>query len=142
LPEFGLPMQLTRAADYGVRVMIHLAGLQPGTRTSLPAMAEAIEVPEHFLSKVLQMLCRRGLIQSHRGSGGGFELAVDARTVSLLDVVEALEGPIQLNACLGEFGACGRKSWCPAHKVWVEAQEALVGVLRRASIANLARQAV
>jgi len=86
------------------------------------------------------MLCRRGLIQSHRGANGGFELAADAKTVSLLDVVEALEGPIQLNVCLGEYGTCGRKSWCPAHKVWVEAQEALVGVLRRASIADLARQ--
>jgi len=122
--------------------MIHLAGLEPGTRTSLPEMAEAVEVPEHFLSKVLQMLCRRGLIQSHRGAGGGFELAVDAKTVSLLAVVEALEGPIQINACLGEYGTCSRKSWCPAHKVWVEAQDALVEVLRRASIANLAQQVV
>ena len=133
-------MQLTRAADYGVRVMIHLASLGPGRRTSLPEMVEAVEVPEHFLSKVLQMLCRSGLIQSHRGANGGFELAADAKTVSLLDVVEALEGPIQLNVCLGEYGTCGRKSWCPAHQVWVEAQEALVGVLRRASIADLARQ--
>jgi len=135
-------MQLTRAADYGVRVMIHLAGLQPGTRISLPEMAEAVEVPEHFLSKVLQMLCRRGLVQSHRGAGGGFELVADANTISILDVVEAMEGPIQLNVCLGEYGSCGRKSWCPAHKVWVEAQKALVEVLRRESIANLAQQAV
>lgn len=122
--------------------MIHLASLEPGTRVSLPEMAGAIEVPEHFLSKVLQMLCRRGLIQSHRGASGGFELAADAKKVSLLDVVEALEGPIQLNVCLGEHGTCSRKAWCPAHKVWMEAQEALVGVLRRASIADLARQVV
>jgi len=122
--------------------MIHLASLRPGTRMNLPEMAVAVEVPEQFLSKVLQILCRRGLVQSHRGASGGFELAADAQTVSLLDVVEALEGPIQINVCLGEYGVCGRKGWCPAHKVWVEAQEALVGVLRRASIADLARQAV
>lgn len=122
--------------------MIHLASLKPGTRISLPEMAEAVEVPEHFLSKVLQMLCRRGLIQSHRGASGGFELAADAKMISILDVVEAMEGPIQLNVCLGEYGVCGRKTWCPAHKVWVEAQNALVEVLRRASIANLAQQAV
>ncbi len=122
--------------------MIHLASLRRGTRTSLPEMVEAVGVPEHFLSKVLQMLARRGLIQSHRGASGGFELTADARTVSILDVVEALEGPIQLNVCLGEHGTCGRKGWCPAHRVWVEAQEALVAVLRRASIADLARQVV
>jgi len=120
--------------------MIHLATQPPGARTSLPEMVEAVEVPEHFLSKVLQMLCRRGFIQSHRGSSGGFELAADAGTVSLLDVVEALEGPIQLNVCLSEYGGCSRKSWCPAHKVWIEAQEALLAVLRRASIRDLARQ--
>jgi len=120
--------------------MIHLASLGTGVRTSLPDMAGAVEVPEHFLSKVLQMLCKRGLIQSHRGASGGFELVANARAISLLDVVEALEGPIQLNVCLGEYGNCGRKSWCPAHRVWMEAQEAMVGVLRRASIAELARQ--
>jgi len=120
--------------------MIHLATLGPGARTNLPEMAGAVQVPEHFLSKVLQMLCKRGLIQSHRGSSGGFELVANANDVSLLDVVEALEGPIQLNVCLGEYGTCGRKSWCPAHKVWAEAQEAMLAVLRRASIAELARQ--
>ena len=122
--------------------MIHLAGVGPGTRTSLPEISRAVEVPEQFLSKVLQMLCKRGFIRSHRGVSGGFELAVDARTISLLDVVEAFEGPIQLNVCIGEYGVCSRKTWCPAHKVWVEAQEALTGVLRRASIADLAKQAV
>lgn len=119
--------------------MIHLASLGPGRRTSLPEIAGAVEVPEHFLSKVLQMLCRRGLIQSHRGASGGFELAADAETVSLLDVVEALEGPLQLNVCLGEYGTCSRKGRCPAHKVWAHAQAALVGVLSGASIADLAR---
>lgn len=134
-------MQLTRAADYGARVMIHLAALEPGARASLPGMAGEVQVPEHFLSKVLQMLAKRGLIRSHRGAAGGFELAVDADAVTLLDVVEAIEGPLQLNACMGERGACCRKSWCPAHPVWVEAQEAMAAVLRRASIASLARGA-
>ena len=120
--------------------MIHLAGV--ASRASLPELSRTVEVPEQFLSKVLQMLCKRGFVKSHRGVSGGFELAVDAKTLSMLDVVEALEGPIQLNVCIGECGVCSRKAWCPAHKVWVEAQEALVGVLRRAPIADLARQAV
>jgi Rrf2 family protein len=135
-------MQLTRAADYGVRVMIHLASLPAGARASLPEMARAIEVPDHFLSKVLQMLCRRRLIHSHRGAGGGFELATDPETVSLLDVVETIEGPLQLNVCLGDQGSCSRKSWCPAHTVWSEAQAAMARVLHDTSIASLARNAL
>jgi Rrf2 family protein len=132
-------MQLTRAADYASRVMVHLAGLPAGTRASLPTLAEAVEVPEQFLSKVLQMLGRSGLIQSQRGASGGFELMADPERVTLLDVVEAIEGPMQLNLCLGPGEGCARKSRCAVHLVWVDAQEALVGVLRAATIATLAR---
>src|SRR5690349_14425263 len=102
-------MQLTRAADYACRVMVHLAGLPAGTRGSLPALAVAVEVPEQFLSKVLQMLGRTGMISSQRGASGGFELAADPELVSLLEVVEAVEGPIQLNICVGPGPGCSRK---------------------------------
>jgi Rrf2 family protein len=135
-------MQLTRAADYASRVMVHLAGLPAGARASLPTLAEAVDVPEQFLSKVLQMLGRSGLIQSQRGPSGGFELAADPERMSVLDVVEAVEGPIQLNLCLGPGAGCARKSRCAVHLVWQEAQEALVAVLRKATIAGLARASV
>jgi Rrf2 family protein len=134
-------MQLTRAADYAVRVMIHLAGLPPSTRASRAELAEAAECPEQFLSKVLQSLTRAGLVLSHRGNTGGFELPTMHRTASLLDVVEAIEGPIRLNVCLNSDRACTRQEWCPAHNVWVDAQAAVAQVLRSASISGLAQQA-
>lgn len=134
-------MQITRASDYAVRVMIHLAGLPPGSRVRHPELSRATDVSGHFLSKVLQQLVRSRLIQSQRGSGGGFALAVPAATVSLLDVVEAIEGPVRLNQCLDEEPSCERKSWCPAHQVWAEAQAAIVNVLGAASMASLASQA-
>ena len=90
-------MQLTRAADYGVRVMIHLAGLPPGTRVSRSELSVAAECPEQFLCKVLQSLTRVGLVASHRGNTGGFELEEGRRDATLLEVVEAVEGPIRLN---------------------------------------------
>jgi len=133
-------MQLTRAADYAVRVMIHLAGLPPGTRVSRDDLAQAAECPEQFLSKVLQGLARSGLILSHRGNTGGFELPVNRRSASILDVVEAIEGPVHLNACTGLEKACSRQSWCPAHPVWAEAQEAMTRVLQSATIDQLANR--
>ncbi len=133
-------MQLTRAADYAVRVMIHLAGLPPGVRSSRDELAAAAECPEQFLSKVLQNLTRAGLVVSHRGNTGGFELPVEHRETTLLEVVEAIEGPIRLNVCLTSEHACTRQDWCPAHSVWGEAQNAMVAVLRKATIAGLARQ--
>ena len=134
-------MQITRASDYAVRVMIHLAGLPPGSTVRQSVLSQATDVSGHFLSKVLQQLVRSRLIRSQRGSGGGFVLAVPAASVSLLDVVEAIEGPVRLNQCLMEGPSCERKSWCPAHQVWAEAQAAIVNVLGAASMASLAAQA-
>lgn len=135
-------MQLTRAADYAVRVMIHLATLAPGTRVNRNTLATAAEVPPQFLAKVLQSLGRARLIAAHRGTSGGFALAVPAEQVSVLRIVEAVEGPIQLNVCVGPGIGCNRQEWCPAHLVWLEAQAALAQVLKNASIAKLASQTV
>jgi Rrf2 family protein len=134
-------MQITRASDYAVRVMIHLAGLPPGSTVRQRVLSQETDVSGHFLSKVLQQLVRSRLIRSQRGSGGGFALAVPAAGVSLLEVVEAIEGPVRLNQCIEEGQSCDRKSWCPAHRVWAEAQAAIVNVLGAASMASLAAQA-
>jgi Rrf2 family protein len=134
-------MQLTRAADYAVRVMIHLAGLPPGARVSRSELSVAAECPEQFLCKVLQNLTRAGLVISHRGNTGGFELEELHRTASVLEVVEAVEGPIRLNLCLTKDHACTRQGWCPAHNVWARAQAALFQVLKDANISTLAENA-
>ncbi len=134
-------MQLTRAADYAIRVMTHLAGLPAGTRVSRSDLAVTAECPEQFLSKVLQHLCRAGLILSYRGNTGGFTISVAGSAASVLTVVEAIEGPLRLNLCLQSDHACERQGWCAAHAVWAEAQQAMVAVLERATIAGLAQPA-
>ena len=133
-------MQLTRAADYAIRVMIHLAGLPHGTRASRGDLAMAAQCPDQFLSKVLQALTRAGLVTSHRGNTGGFELPEAHNHASVLEIVEAVEGPIHLNVCLGNAEPCERQSWCPAHNVWREAQDAMTTVLRTSTIDELARR--
>jgi Rrf2 family protein len=121
--------------------MIHMAGLPAGSRPNRAELAAAAECPEQFLSKVLQNLTRAGLVTSHRGNTGGFELPHSRRDASILEVVEAVEGPIRLNLCLTSARACERQSWCPAHGVWAEAQGAMAAVLQKASIGELAQQA-
>lgn len=134
-------MQLTRAADYAVRVMIEMAGLPPGTRASRLELAEAVECPEHSLSKVLLSLTRGGLVVSHRGNTGGFELPGEHRAATLLEVVEAIEGRIRLNVCLSSEHSCRRQAWCPAHDAWAEAQASLVALLQKVTISDLAERA-
>ena len=133
-------MQLTRAADYAVRVMIHLATLPEEERALLPTLALATGAPSSFLSKVLQTLARSGLIASRRGQLGGFEILTRGRRASIREVIEAIDGPICLNVCLQHGKSCSRKSWGPAHLVWAQAQAAMLQVLGSAIVADLARQ--
>lgn len=133
-------MQLTRAADYGVRVMIHLAGQSKHKRLSLNTLARETTAPESFLSKVLQALTRAQFVTSHRGQGGGFEISALGRSTSVRQVVEAIDGPIHLNVCLDKGRSCARKEWCPAHPVWARAQRAMFDVLDSALVADLATQ--
>src|SRR5579884_2681737 len=119
-------MQLTRAADYAVRVLVALVRKPCDERVSLPALARETEAPESFLSKVLQSLARAGLIESHRGHAGGFAASPAGRSSSMRQVIEAIDGPIALNVCVnGELG-CERSSYCPAHPVWARAQRAML----------------
>lgn len=134
-------MQLTRAADYGIRVMIHMASLPEGSRALLTELARATETPESFLSKIMQALTRAKLISSQRGKSGGFELLTRGRAASMYDVIEAIDGPIHLNKCLASGRSCDRSAWCAAHPVWASAQQAMIGVLKEALVLELAGKA-
>ena len=131
-------MQLTRAADYAVRVMVHLATLPEEIRVLLPDLAEATAAPESFLSKVLQALARAHLISSRRGKLGGFAILPRGREATMREVIESIDGPICLNLCLNGGKDCERKSWCPAHPVWARAQRAMIDVLMSVTVAAMA----
>jgi Rrf2 family protein len=136
--HFGT-MQINCANDYAVRVIIHLATLPPGSKAQLIALEHATGVRGSFLSKVMQRLVHAGFVASHRGNGGGFCLRVDCDKTSLLEVVEAIEGPTHLNRCLADGASCERKSWCGVHPVWERAQGTLRDVLASVSIGQLSR---
>ena len=131
-------MQVTRATDYAVRIMVELASLPPGDKVQLNELIESTGVRGSFLSKVVQRLVHAGMVSSHRGTRGGFSLRVSGEEVTLLDVIEAIEGPTQMNLCLGSGPGCERKSWCGVHPIWKKAQSAFVQELGSVSIAHLA----
>lgn len=133
-------MQLTRAADYAVRMMIQFASAPAGTRLTREALAEATGLPESFLGKILQSLTRAGLVRSRRGTDGGFVLVADARKLTLVEIIEAVDGPIALNLCLMNGRRCDQQDWCGGHRLWARAQAAMVNVLRSQSLAELAAE--
>ena len=132
-------MQLTLTGEYAVRAMIHLASVPSGTLAQISDISAQWGVPENFLRKIVPLLSKSKLIASRRGNGGGIQLAKPAESITLLDVIEAVEGPMYLNKCLIGPEFCVRTRWCAVHCVWSEAQEKLKEILRGKSIAELAR---
>jgi Rrf2 family transcriptional regulator, iron-sulfur cluster assembly transcription factor len=131
-------MQITRTADYGVRLMTRLAAAPPGARMTVSELARESGASSAFTGKILQRLAGARLLGSRRGFEGGFELARPADRISVLDIVSALDGPLCLNDCLPGGGGCEREPWCAAYDVWVRAQAALAAVLGAASLDRLA----
>jgi Rrf2 family protein len=95
-------------------------------------------VPPAHLAKIIQALVRAKLVRTFRGSGGGVALAVRAEEINLRHVIEAVEGPIYLNRCLVEPGACPRDHFCTAHPVWQRIQQVLMLELEAVTMAALA----
>lgn len=119
-------MQITRQADYAVRAMVYLAQIGADQRASTSQIAQEKQIPPSFLAKIVSQLSVAGLLQTSRGARGGVALARPAEEISLLDVVEAIDGPILLNDCVAENGACSFGDSCPMKPIWCEAQKELV----------------
>ena len=131
-------MQFTRASDYAVRVASYLTNAN-GSISRSQDIAAATQIPESFLAKILGQLSRAGIVRSHRGARGGFSLAVEAPTLTLLDVVEAMEGPLRLNLCATP-DPCVYMENCPIQTAWQEAETSLRESLRSRRIVDLANQ--
>lgn len=133
-------MVITRATEYAIRTIIYLAKHPKGEIVLKKDICRTQDVTPAFLTKILQPLIKAGVVSSQRGVGGGFLLNKSADEITLLDILEAEEGPLRLNHCLVEKGVCQRDSLCSAHKVWAEAQDSMIEVLQRHSIAELVKQ--
>jgi Rrf2 family iron-sulfur cluster assembly transcriptional regulator len=132
-------MQLTMTGEYAIRAMIHLAGLPMGTSVQIAEIARAWNIPESFLRKIITQLTKTRMVSSTRGIGGGVRLTQDPASLTVISVIEAVDGPMTLNKCLIERSFCDRTSWCAVHDIWYEAQEKMKQALGSASLAELAR---
>lgn len=117
--------------------MIHIASMADGAVALRSEIAQAQEIPPSFMAKILRSLVRARILRSSRGVHGGFSLARPASKISLLEVVEAIEGPLALTNCTPDPAGCTRAHECPASPVWLEVQRQMAAVLRDATIEDL-----
>ena len=129
-------MQITRQADYALRAMIYLAKLDPTKRAATSQIAEEQRIPPSFLAKIISQLSIAGLIHTSRGARGGVSMARSPEKVSVLEVVEAIDGPISLNDCTGDPSSCPFGEDCPLRPLWCETQAELIDRLRKTNFAR------
>jgi Rrf2 family protein len=130
-------MQISRRVDYGLRAVIYLSGQDPEKCCSITEIAKQQGVPGKFLEKIIQDLIRKGLIKSRRGSCGGYMLARSPDAISFYDVIEAIEGPVAVNACLNQHLGCDQLPRCTMVGVWSEVQRRVIEVFTSTKIADL-----
>ena len=133
-------MIITRATEYSIRAVLHLAERFPASVVSKQEICEAEGITPAFLTKILQPLIRSGLVRSKRGVSGGFALAKNPEKLTVLDVMKAVEEPLTLNMCLLEGNSCERECTCPVHELWTQARDRMEEVFASQSLAALARE--
>jgi len=133
-------MQIPRRVDYGLRAVIYLSVQDPERCCSITEIATQQGVPKKFLEKIIQDLIRGGLIKSKRGSCGGYTLARSPEKISFYEVIEAIEGPIAVNACMDQHMGCEQLPRCSMVNVWSEVQRKVTEVFISTTIADLKRK--
>ncbi|MCX6028435.1 MAG: Rrf2 family transcriptional regulator [Chloroflexi bacterium] len=134
-------LTINRQTDYASRIILHLALQGDGSRVTTAEIAERRLIPKAFVRRVVTRLAAAGLIATTRGAEGGIVLARPAGEISLLEVVEAMEGPLALNACTVNPHTCPLVVACPVNKAWCHARDLLVGELRGMTFDQLAAKA-
>ena len=137
-----MQMTLGSKGDYSVRAVLDLARAHGRSRRKAREISHQMDIPPKYVPQVLGDLIRAGLVESVAGPEGGYSLARPPAEISLLDVVEAAEGPVRNTKCLMRGGPCHWDDACSVHAAWADAQEKMVTQLARTTFAQLARQDV
>ncbi len=130
--------KLNRLTDYGVVVLTRMTR-NPDDLHTAPQIAQETGVPLPTVAKLLNALAHERLITSHRGAAGGYALNRPADEISVAEIIQALEGPIALTACVdGASGGCDVESLCPMRGNWDKVNKAIYGALSVVTLADMA----
>ena len=132
-------LRLSKKADYALIAMTHLAlKTDRGASSSAREIAEQYDIPIELMAKVLQRLVKSGLLASHQGTRGGYQLGRPAATISVADVIQEIDGPLQVTACSTDDDLCDQYAKCNVRDPLWRIKERILEALRSCSIAELA----
>ncbi|HYV17616.1 MAG TPA: Rrf2 family transcriptional regulator [Verrucomicrobiae bacterium] len=131
-------IRLSKSADYGLMAMRHLALLPQGCCCSARELAQGHKIPPALMAKLMQRLARRGLVSATHGIKGGYRIARPAQTISLREVIEAIEGPLAMTDCHDPRGErCDQDGTCTVKQPLLEIQARIAALLAATSVRDL-----
>ena len=131
-------LKLTKRADYGLIALRHLAVSQKTSNAK--EIAESYGIPLPLMSKVLQTLTRKGFLASEQGVYGGYRLARGPQTISALEVIQSIDGPVLLTACFTEHGQCDQSDRCTVRQPLRKVHEGILELLRGITILDMSEE--
>ena len=135
-------MRISSRCEYGLRAMIYLARDAGDDPVPLAEIARNEEMPVAFLERILARLRQGDLVCSTRGASGGYRLSRPASSISVAEIVTAIEGPLSLVGCLPDEGGCERAGSCASQRVWRRLDQAITGALSDISLDELSVEAI
>lgn len=130
-------IRMTKQSDYGIVLMTQIAGQAAGLHAATE-IAEEAQLPQPTVSKILKILARAGLLDSHRGMKGGYSLARAAEEITVAEIITALEGPIAITECINDSpGECSQEPFCPVRGNWQRINDAIRHALEGITLAEM-----
>ena len=133
-------LRVTKLTDYATLILTVLAA-RPGGVLSAPDLAEHAGLEAPTVAKVLKPLAQAGLVEGFRGANGGYRLAREASAISLVEIVEAMEGPLGMTECSLHDGQCGIEQSCGVRANWRRINDVVADALRGVSLAEMLQPA-
>ncbi len=134
--------RINRQTDYAIRVILALAKRAEGTRVSTAEIQTEMLIPAAFLSRIVATLANKGMLITQPGREGGIQLARSPQEISLLEVVEALEGPFWISPCVEHLDSCVFGPTCPVNRRWSRLRHTIRSELASITFAELARESL
>lgn len=132
-------MIYSRSAEYAIRAFVHLAAVPEGKYAMVKQIAQDADIPSHFLAKILQQLARKGFLRSSKGPTGGFCLRLPAADLSILNIVDAVDGLADFERCPAGMAECNDQAPCGMHDSWKALRNRIMEYLERTTILDLAK---
>ena len=130
-------MKISTKGRYGLRILIDLAMHDPGKPRMLKDIAQSQQISEKYISRLVIDLRRAKLVRSVRGVNGGFHLAKRPDEITLLEVLETMEGPLSVVECVRSPEKCKRQTLCPARNIWTQLNDGIRELTRNITLDDI-----